>query len=54
LIVVIQVSVPTRLDQEQKELFRKLGTTMNGEVIPSEKEKGIFDHLRDLREALGF
>ncbi|MBN1317170.1 MAG: molecular chaperone DnaJ [Anaerolineales bacterium] len=54
LIVVIQVSVPTRLDQEQKELFRKLGATLGGEVIPSEKEKGIFDHLRDLREALGF
>lgn len=54
LIVVVQVAVPTRLDHEQKELFQKLGLTLGKEVIPGEKEKGFFDHLRDLKEVLGF
>jgi molecular chaperone DnaJ len=54
LIAVIQVDVPKKLTTEQKELFQELGRTLGRESIPGTKEKGLFDHLRDLKEALGF
>ena len=53
LIVVLQVAVPTKLDPGQKELFQGLGKTLGKEIIPEAKEKGLFDHLRDLKESLG-
>jgi len=51
-IIVIQVAVPEKLDAEQKELFQQLGQTLGKEIIET-KEKGLFDHLKDLKEALG-
>lgn len=53
LIVVMQVAVPTKLNAEQKELFQDLGRTLGKEIIPEAREKGLFDHLRDLKESLG-
>jgi molecular chaperone DnaJ len=49
----VQVVVPSKLDPEQKTLFEQLGRTLGKEIIPQSKEKGIFEHLRDLKEALG-
>jgi len=52
-IVVVQVAVPQKLSAEQKSLFKQLGRTLGKAIIPETKEKGLFDHLKDLREALG-
>jgi molecular chaperone DnaJ len=52
-IVVIQVAVPEKLDAEQKELFQQLGRTLGKEIVSQTKEKGFFDHLKDMKEALG-
>lgn len=52
-IVVIQVAVPERLTAEQKQAFQQLSQTLGKETIPEMKGKGLFDHLKDLREALG-
>ncbi len=52
-IIVIQVAVPEKLDPEQEALFQQLGETLGKEIIPQAKEKGLFDHLKDLKEALG-
>ncbi len=46
-LVVIQVSVPTQLTHEQRELFGKLAKTLGKEVIP-QNEKGFIDRLKDL------
>ncbi len=52
-IVAIQVAVPEKLDIEQKELFQQLGQTLGKEIVSGTKEKGLFGHLKDLKEALG-
>jgi molecular chaperone DnaJ len=52
-IIVIQVAVPAKLSAEQQALFHQLGQTLSKEMIPQEKEKGLFDHLKGLRDALG-
>jgi molecular chaperone DnaJ len=52
-IVIIQVAVPERLTAEQKQAFRQLSQTLPKETVPEMKGKGLFDHLKDLREALG-
>ena len=46
-LVVVQVSVPTSLTAEQRELFGKLAKTLGKEVIP-QNEKSFVDKLRDL------
>ena len=46
-LVVVQVSVPTQLTSEQRELFAKLAKTLGKEVIP-QSEKGFIDKLKDL------
>ena len=52
-LVVIQVTVPTRLTDEQKRLFQLLSKTLGKEVIP-QTEKGVFEKLRDaLGDAFG-
>lgn len=48
--VLIQVAVPTKLTDEQKELFQELSRTLGKEVVPR-GERGIWDQLRN---ALGF
>jgi molecular chaperone DnaJ len=49
-IVVVQVSVPTKLDSEQKELFQQIGQTLGKETVSRNRDKGFFDQLK---EALG-
>jgi len=46
-LVVVQVSTPTNLTPDQRELFGKLAKTLGKEVIP-QNEKGFLDKLRDL------
>ncbi len=46
-LVVVQVTVPTQLSPEQRELFNKLAKTLGKEVIP-QNEKGFIDKLKDL------
>lgn len=52
-ILVVQVAVPEKLDSEQRELFHQLGRTLGKEIVAVNKEKGLFGHLKDLKEALG-
>jgi molecular chaperone DnaJ len=47
--VLIQVTVPNQLSQEQREMFQELAKTLGKEVIP-QPEKGI---LNQLKNALG-
>ena len=49
-IIVVGVSVPTRLDEAQRHLMAELGKTLGREVTP-QAEKGFLERLR---EALGF
>lgn len=46
-LVVIQVSVPTNLSGEQKQLFAELSKTLGREVI-AQNEKGFLDKLKNL------
>ena len=48
-LVLIRIVIPTRLSQEQSELFRELGETLGPEAIVEEK-RGFMD---DVREFLG-
>jgi len=48
--VLIQVAVPTKLTDEQQELFLQLSRTLGKEVVPR-GDRGIWDQLRG---ALGF
>jgi len=52
-IVIIQVAVPEKLTAEQKQAFQQLNQTLGKETILEMKGKGLFDHLKDMREALG-
>ncbi|MDA1330518.1 MAG: molecular chaperone DnaJ [Chloroflexi bacterium] len=45
-LVVINVEVPTRLDEEQRTLFEGLAESLGTEVHP--QERGFFDKLRDV------
>lgn len=47
--VIIQVAVPKKLTEEQRELFQQLSRTLGKEVVP-QHEKGI---LNQLKHALG-
>jgi len=49
-LVIIQVSIPTTLTQEQKRLFKELSKTLGREVI-AQNEKGFFDKLKNLFSA---
>lgn len=44
-LVIINVEVPKRLNEEQRELFERLAETMGTEVKP--QERGIIDVLKD-------
>ncbi len=52
-IIVVQVAVPEKLTAEQKDLLQQLGRTLGKEIVSENKEKGLFGHLKDLKEALG-
>jgi molecular chaperone DnaJ len=46
-LVVVQVSTPTNLTDEQRELFASLAKTLGKEVIP-QQEKSFLDKLKDM------
>ena len=45
-LIIVQVMVPTALDERQRELFQELGETLGKEIIP-QQERGFMDRLRD-------
>jgi molecular chaperone DnaJ len=45
-LVIVNVSIPTSVDGEQRDLIEKLGKSLGKEVIP--QERGFFDKLRDV------
>jgi molecular chaperone DnaJ len=52
-LVIVQVAVPTRLTDHQRQLFQELSQTLGREVIP-QTEKGLFDKIKEaLGDALG-
>lgn len=50
LLILTRVEVPTKLTREQKDLFRQLAATMEGESVVEIKEPTFLDRVR---EALG-
>ncbi|MEN8098016.1 MAG: molecular chaperone DnaJ [Chloroflexota bacterium] len=52
-VVMIQVAIPTKLNEEQETMFQELGSTLGREIITERKDKGFFDHLRDLKDVFG-
>ncbi len=48
--ILIHVSIPKKLTDEQRELFQKLAVTLGKEVVP-QRDRGFLGHLKD---ALGF
>jgi molecular chaperone DnaJ len=45
-LVIVNISVPQSLTNDQRELFKKLGSSLGTEVIP--QERGFFDRLKDV------
>ena len=45
-LVIVNISIPTSINGEQRELFEKLGSSLGTEVVP--QERGFFDKLRDV------
>jgi len=45
-LVIVNISVPQSLTNEQRELFKELGSSLGKEVIP--QERGFFDRLKDV------
>lgn len=44
-LVIVNLTVPKKLDDEERELFEKLAQKMDSKVLP--QEKGFLDHLKD-------
>jgi len=45
-LVVVNINIPTRLDDEERELFEKLADKMDSEVLP--QERGFLDRLKSV------
>jgi len=45
-MVIVNVSIPTSVDDEQQRLFEELGKSLGTEVVP--QERGFFDKLKDV------
>lgn len=46
-LVVVQVAVPKKLTDEQRELFKQLAETLGDQPVIPQREKGFFSQLRD-------
>ena len=46
-LIVVTVTTPTKLTEEQRHLFQKLSETMNSDPVIPQREKGFFDSLKD-------
>jgi molecular chaperone DnaJ len=44
--VIVNIDIPTRLDEKQRKLFEELAGTLGSEVLP--QEKSIFEILKDV------
>ncbi|MFN2280852.1 MAG: DnaJ C-terminal domain-containing protein, partial [Anaerolineales bacterium] len=45
-LVIVNVTIPKTLDQEERELFEKLADKMDSEVLP--QERGFLDRLKSV------
>ena len=45
-LVVVNVSIPKRLDEEERELFEQLAEKMDSDVLP--QERGFLDRLKNV------
>jgi len=46
-LVYVQVAIPTKLSDEQRELFEQLGNTFGHEIQPQSNGRGFFDRVMD-------
>jgi molecular chaperone DnaJ len=46
-LVYVQVEIPSKLSEEQRQLFEKLAATMGTGVQPQKNGKGFFDRVMD-------
>lgn len=44
--ILVHVTIPKKLNEEQREIFTRLAKTLGKEVVP-QREKGIFSQLKD-------
>jgi DnaJ-class molecular chaperone len=44
--VIVNVTIPKRLDNEERELFEELAKKMDSKVLP--QEKGFLDRLKSV------
>jgi molecular chaperone DnaJ len=45
-LVIVNVAIPKRLDEDERDLFEKLADKMDSEVLP--QERGFFDKLKNV------
>jgi molecular chaperone DnaJ len=45
-LVIVNVTIPNRLDEDERELFEQLAERMDSEVLP--QERGFFDRLKNV------
>jgi molecular chaperone DnaJ len=46
-LVYVQVTVPTQLTEDQRQLFEELGQTLGSEIHPQDSGRGFFDRVMD-------
>ncbi|MCE2490848.1 MAG: molecular chaperone DnaJ, partial [Anaerolineae bacterium] len=46
-LVYVQVAIPDRLNDEQRQLFESLGQTLGSDITPQEHGRGFFDRVAD-------
>ena len=46
-LVYVQVAIPDRLSDEQRQLFEQLGHTLGSDITPQEHGRGFFDRVAD-------
>ena len=45
-LVIVNITIPKKLDVEERELFEKLADKMDGKVLP--QERGFLDRLKNV------
>ena len=45
-LVIVNVTIPSKLDGEERELFEKLAEKMDSKVLP--QESGFFERLKNV------
>jgi molecular chaperone DnaJ len=44
--VIVNVLVPSKLTDEQRELLRRFAESANGETYPGPRHEGLFERIR--------